>query len=133
MFGWIVLSILIGTITFVVVLAHKTEKRGQEFGWDDWLNFIISLVILRGCFYFFETMSKQSPSESGFWLVLILGVLTALSFYRFLQIWTAAGDKKRRLKELDSLLKDTGCWDTYGLRQKIEELQRKIENLEHSE
>jgi uncharacterized membrane protein len=133
MFGWTVLAILIGIITFVVVLAHKVEKRGQEFGWDFLMNLIIFLVILRGCVYFFETMSKQSPSESGFWIALILGVLMALFFFKFVRTWDAAGDKERRPKELDSLLEDTGCWNAYDLQQKIEELQRKIEKLEHPE
>jgi CDP-diglyceride synthetase len=126
MFGWTVLAILIGIITFVVVSAHKTEKRGQEFGWDFLTNLIISLVILWGCVRLFETMSKQSPSESGFWIALILGVLTALLFFNFVRTWDAASDKERRLKELDSLLRDTGCWNTY-------DLQRKIEKLEHPE
>jgi len=133
MFGWIVLAILIGIITSVVVWADKVEKRGQEFGWDFLTNLIISLVIFSGCTLLFKTMSKRSPSEGEFWIFLILGVLTALFGFTFVRKWDAAGDKERRLKELDSLLKDTECWNADDLQRKIEELQRKIEKLEHPE
>jgi uncharacterized membrane protein len=133
MLGWILLAILIGIITSVVVWAHKVERRGKEFGWDWLMNLIIALAIFSLSTYFFKTMSKHSPSEGEFWIVLILGLLTAFFGFTFVRKWDAAGDKQRRLKELDSVLEDTGCWNAYDLQRKIEELQQKIEKLERAE